>query len=65
MLLKLLLPIIALLLPAMAQATDITGPAKVREGDHVNIGSSRIRLGGIDAPSVDHCLLYTSPSPRD
>ena len=44
--LLLLLPVLAL-----AHAADITGVPKIREGDHVQIGSSRIRLGGIDAPS--------------
>src|SRR3979490_2077638 len=57
MLLKLLFAIMAVLLPAMAQAADIVGIAKVREGDHVQIGSNRIRLGGIDAPSVDQLCL--------
>jgi endonuclease YncB( thermonuclease family) len=47
----------ALLVPALAQAADITGTAKVREGDSVQIGNSRIRLGGIDAPSVDQLCL--------
>jgi endonuclease YncB( thermonuclease family) len=45
------------LLPAMADAADITGTAKVRGGDQVLIGTSRIRLGGIDAPSVDQLCL--------
>jgi endonuclease YncB( thermonuclease family) len=57
MLQKLLFAMIALLLPALAQAADITGIAKVREGDTVVIGSNRIRLGGIDAPSVDQLCL--------
>jgi endonuclease YncB( thermonuclease family) len=48
-----------LLLPALAHAADITGIAKVREGDTVVIGSNRIRLGGIDAPSVDQLCLNT------
>jgi endonuclease YncB( thermonuclease family) len=48
---------VALLLPALVQAAEITGPAKVREGDAVVIGTSRIRLGGIDAPSVDQLCL--------
>jgi endonuclease YncB( thermonuclease family) len=48
-----------LLLPALAHAADITGVAKVREGDTVVIGSNRIRLGGIDAPSVDQLCLNT------
>src|SRR5450755_2097327 len=48
-----------LLFPAAASAADITGIAKVREGDQVLIGNSRIRLGGIDAPSVDQLCLNT------
>jgi endonuclease YncB( thermonuclease family) len=53
------LPAIAalLLLPAIAEAADITGPAKVREGDQIQIGASKIRLGGIDAPAVDQLCL--------
>ena len=54
---KPLFAIFALFLPAMAQAADITGTAKVREGDTVQIGNTRIRLGGIDAPSVDQLCL--------
>jgi endonuclease YncB( thermonuclease family) len=57
---KLLLAIAMLLLPAMAQAADVTGVPKIREGDTIVIGSSRIRLGGIDAPSVDQLCLNTS-----
>jgi len=57
---KLLLAIAMLLLPAMAEAADVTGVAKVREGDTIVIGSSRIRLGGIDAPSVDQLCLNTT-----
>src|SRR5271163_4633883 len=55
--LKLLLAMIVLALPALAQAADITGPAKVREGDTVLVANFRIRLGGIDAPSVDQLCL--------
>ena len=52
------LPAIALmLLPASADAADISGTAKVREGDTVTIGNTRIRLGGIDAPNVDQLCL--------
>ena len=47
------------LLPATAGAADITGMAKVREGHLVQIGTTRIRLGGIDAPSVDQLCLNT------
>ena len=46
-----------LALPAVVSAADITGTAKVREGDQVLIGNSRIRLGGIDAPSIDQLCL--------
>ena len=46
-----------LLLTAIAEAADITGPAKVREGDQIQIGASKIRLGGIDAPAVDQLCL--------
>jgi len=60
MLLKLLFAILAFFLPAIAMAADISGTAKVREGDHVQIGSTRIRLGGIDAPSVDQLCLNNS-----
>jgi endonuclease YncB( thermonuclease family) len=66
--LKFLFAISALLLPVLlvpvllvpAQAADITGIAKVREGDNVQIGNTRIRLGGIDAPSVDQLCLNNS-----
>jgi endonuclease YncB( thermonuclease family) len=52
------LPAIALLLwPVIAQAADITGVAKIREGDQIQIGNHRIRLGAIDAPSVDQLCL--------
>jgi endonuclease YncB( thermonuclease family) len=54
---KFLFALLLLLSPAIAAAADITGVAKIREGDHIQIGSSRIRLGGIDAPSVDQLCL--------
>src|SRR3982075_3798757 len=59
MLMKFLIVFSLFLLPAMAEAADITGIPKIREGDHIQIGNTRIRLGGIDAPSVDQlCLNY-------
>src|SRR3981189_2013141 len=57
---KFRLAIAAMLLPALAQAADITGVPKIREGDHIQIGNSRIRLGGIDAPAVDQLCLNNS-----
>ena len=59
MFMKFLLTIPLLLLPALAAAADITGVPKIREGDQITIGSSRIRLGAIDAPSVDQLCLNT------
>jgi endonuclease YncB( thermonuclease family) len=56
---NLLSAVLLLSLPAMAQAADITGVPKIREGDHLQIGNTRIRLGGVDAPSVDQLCLNT------
>src|ERR1700743_31662 len=46
-------------LPVMAHAADISGVAKVHDGDQVQIGNIHIRLAGIDAPSVDQLCLNT------
>jgi endonuclease YncB( thermonuclease family) len=59
MFMKFLFAILVFLLPAMAEAADVTGTPKIREGDQIVIGNSRIRLGGIDAPSVDQLCLNT------
>ena len=48
--------VVLVLLPAMADAADISGVPRIREGDHIQIGNSRIRLGGIDAPAVDQLV---------
>jgi endonuclease YncB( thermonuclease family) len=54
------LPALALLfLAAHAHAADISGPAKIRDGDRVQIGNSHIRLAGVDAPSADQLCLNT------
>ncbi|MEP6841012.1 MAG: thermonuclease family protein, partial [Bradyrhizobium sp.] len=55
----LLAAVLLALLPATADAADISGVPKIREGDHIQIGNSRIRLGGIDAPAVDQLCLNT------
>ncbi len=57
---KFLAAIALLMLPAIAQAADISGTPKIREGDQIQIGTARIRLGGIDAPSVDQLCLNTT-----
>jgi endonuclease YncB( thermonuclease family) len=50
---------LVLLPPVAASAADITGVPRIREGDQIQIGNSRIRLGGIDAPSADQLCLNT------
>jgi endonuclease YncB( thermonuclease family) len=59
MLMKFLAAIAILLLPVMAEAADISGIPKIREGDQIQIGTARIRLAAIDAPSVDQLCLNT------
>jgi endonuclease YncB( thermonuclease family) len=54
---KFLVAMAIVLLPALAEAADITGVPKIRDGDQIQIGNSRIRLGGIDAPSADQLCL--------
>ena len=54
---RILVAMVATTLPAAVHAADIVGVAKIRDGDQVQIGTSRIRLGGIDAPSVDQLCL--------
>lgn len=54
------LPALALIfLPAVAHAADVSGVAKIHDGDQIQIGSTHIRLGGIDAPSMDQLCLNT------
>ncbi len=59
MLMKFLAAFFLLLLSTLAQAADITGIAKIRDGDEIQIGNNRIRLGGIGAPAVDQLCLNT------
>src|ERR1700746_3511664 len=59
MILKKFLFVVPLLLLAAASAADVTGVPKIRDGDQLQIGSTRIRLGGIDAPSTDQLCLNT------
>jgi endonuclease YncB( thermonuclease family) len=49
--------VVVLLLPAIASAADVTGIPKIRDGDQVTIGNTRLRLAGIDAPSGDQLCL--------
>jgi endonuclease YncB( thermonuclease family) len=56
---KFWLTCLVLLWPAAAGAAEITGVPKIRNADLVQIGSTRINLGGIDAPSTDQWCLNT------
>ena len=56
---KILLACLVLLWPAAGHAVEISGVPKIREADQIQIGSARIRLGGIDAPSTDQLCLNT------
>ena len=60
MFMRLLFAIALLLLPAIAEAADVTGVPKIHDGDQVQIGNTKIRLGGIDAPAVDQLCLNNS-----
>jgi endonuclease YncB( thermonuclease family) len=56
---KLSFACLLLLWPAAAGAAEIAGVPKIREADQIQIGNTRIRLGGIDAPSTDQLCLNT------
>src|SRR5690349_12473955 len=56
---RIILAILLLALPQLAFAAEITGVPRIRDGDQVQIGSTRIRLGGVDAPSTDQLCLNT------
>src|SRR5512134_1888792 len=54
----------AFLLAALARpsSADVTGPAKVIDGDTIVVADERIRLQGIDAPELQQtCTAYGQP----
>jgi endonuclease YncB( thermonuclease family) len=57
---RLLLAFLVVSLPSLAQAAEVSGVPKIRDADSIQIGTSRIRLEGIDAPSVDQLCLNTT-----
>lgn len=54
---RILLFALLLLFPGAALANDLVGVPKIRDGDLVSINDKRIRLAGIDAPSLDQLCL--------
>ncbi len=53
----LLLALALLAVPGLAFADDIVGIPKIRDGDQFTINGARLRLAGIDAPSIDQLCL--------
>jgi endonuclease YncB( thermonuclease family) len=60
MLRTLYLSLLVALIPALAQAADVSGVPKIRDGDQLTIGSTRVRLAGTDAPGLDQLCLNAS-----
>src|SRR6202047_1119710 len=56
---RIALALLLMLPPGLAFAADITGVPKIREGDSIVIGATRIRIGGHDAPATDQLCLNT------
>lgn len=53
--------LLALLLPRLACAQTLTGPARVIDGDTLEVQGQRVRLHGVDAPEKDQlCRLKGS-----
>ena len=52
---------LVLIVAASALAEDVTGPARVIDGDTIEVGGRRIHLFGIDAPELRRtCARYWS-----
>ena len=43
---------LALILPMSVVLADVTGKARIIDGDTIHIGDTKIRLHGIDAPEA-------------
>ena len=54
--------VLALLALSHVAQADVTGPAKVIDGDTIVVAGERIRLEGIDAPELrQECTAYGQP----
>lgn len=51
---------VALLTCSLAQAADLSGVPRIVDGDTLAIGSTKVRLEGIDAPETDQVCLNAS-----
>ena len=49
-----------LLACSLAQAADLNGVPKIVDGDTLTVGSTKVRLEGIDAPETDQVCLNAS-----
>jgi endonuclease YncB( thermonuclease family) len=54
------LALLLVLSPRLALSAELTGVPRIREADLIQIGNTRIRLSGIDAPSTDQLCLNTA-----
>lgn len=52
-----------LLFPALAQAAEISGKPVIVDGDTVQFGVQRVRLGALDAPETDQQCLNAKGEP--
>lgn len=55
--------IVLLALPAFPAGADMIGPARVVDGDTIDIAGRRIDLRGIDAPELDQTCLSSKGQP--
>jgi endonuclease YncB( thermonuclease family) len=53
LILRSLIVLVVLALPAPALATMVEGRARVVDGDTLEVGGRKVRLFGIDAPELD------------
>ena len=57
---KLTIALTACLACSLAQAADLSGVPRIVDGDTLAIGSTKVRLEGIDAPETDQVCLNGS-----